>query len=109
LVTLNDPVYVEAAQALARLVMAKEAEVESQIKLGFRRCLLRPPSASEVAALISLHNDAVLRLGKQPEEANKLSSDPLGPLPEGMDSVQAAAMTVVCNVMLNLDEIFLKR
>ena len=109
LVTLNDPVYVEAAQALARLVMAKEAEVESQIKLGFRRCLLRPPSTSEVAALISLHNDAVLRLGKQPEEANKLSSDPLGPLPEGMDSVQAAAMTVVCNVMLNLDEIFLKR
>jgi hypothetical protein len=71
--------------------------------------LLRPPSGSEIATLVSLFNDAVLRLQKQPEEANKLSSDPLGALPEGMDPVDAAAMTVVCNVLLNLDEIFLKR
>ena len=109
LVTLNDPVYVEAAQALARLVMIEEIEVEDRIKFGFRRCLLRPPTASEIAALVSLFNDSVTRLGDQPDEAAKLSSDPLGPLPEGMDSVEAAAMTVVCNVMLNLDEIFLKR
>ena len=109
LVTLNDPVYVEAAQALARLVMTEEADVEAQIKLAFRRCLLRPPSGSEIATLVSLFNDAVLRLQEQPEEANKLSSDPLGALPEGMDPVDAAAMTVVCNVLLNLDEIFLKR
>ncbi len=109
LVTLNDPVYVEAAQALARVVMTEETEVESQIKFGFRRCLLRPPSENEVVALVSLFNDSVSRLENQPEEAAKLSSDPLGPLPEGMDSVEVAAMTVVCNVMLNLDEIFLKR
>ena len=109
LVTLNDPVYVEAAQALARLVMAEETEVESRIKLGFRRCLLRPPRENEVAALVSLFNDSVSRLENQPEEAAKLSSDPLGPLPEGMDSVEVGALTVVCNVMLNLDEIFLKR
>jgi hypothetical protein len=109
LVTLNDPAYVEAAQSLARLVLSEETEVELQIKLGFRRCLLRLPSRSEVAALVSLFDDSVLRLREQTEEARKLSSDPLGPLPEGMDSVQAAAMTVVCNVMLNLDEIFLKR
>ena len=89
--------------------MSEETEVQSQIKLGFRRCLLRPPSRNEVAALVSLFNDSVLRLGEQPKEARELSSDPLGPLPEEMDSVQAAAMTVVCNVMLNLDEIFLKR
>eukprot|EP01047_Picozoa_sp_COSAG01_P105638 COSAG01_NODE_34832_length_541_cov_1.049774_1_plen_81_part_10 len=56
LVTLNDPVYVEAAQALARLVMIEEIEVEDRIKFGFRRCLLRPPTASEIAALVSLFN-----------------------------------------------------
>jgi hypothetical protein len=39
----------------------------------------------------------------------KLATDPLGPLPEGTDPVQAAAMTVVGNVLLNLDELFLKR
>jgi len=26
-----------------------------------------------------------------------------------MDSINAAAMTVVCNVLLNVDEMFLKR
>jgi len=109
LVTLNDPVYVEAAQALARLAMTEQTEVENRIEFGFRRCLLRPPTASEIAALVSLFNDSVTRLGEQPDEAAKLSSDPLGPLPAGMNAVEAAAMTVVCNVMLNLDEIFLKR
>jgi len=109
LVTLNDPVYVEAAQALARLVMEEESGIEDRVKFGFRRCLLRPPTASEISAMVSLFNDSVKRLGDQPGEAAKLSSDPLGPLPDGMDSVEAAAMTVVCNVILNLDEIFLKR
>jgi hypothetical protein len=39
----------------------------------------------------------------------KLATDPLGPLPQNVDAVQAATMTVVSNVLLNLDEIFLKR
>ena len=43
------------------------------------------------------------------ENAMKLATDPLGPLPEKTDPVQAAAMTVVSNVLLNLDEMFLKR
>ena len=43
------------------------------------------------------------------EEAIKLATDPLGPLPDGMSPVDAAAMTVVSNVLLNLDEMFLKR
>ena len=34
---------------------------------------------------------------------------PLGKLPEGMVPLDAAAMTVVANVLLNLDEMFLKR
>ena len=109
LVTLNDPVYVEAAQALARLAMAEESGIEERVKFGFRRCLLRPPTASEISTMVSLYNDSVKRLSDQPDEAAKLASDPLGPLPEGMDSVEAAAMTVVCNVILNLDEVFLKR
>jgi hypothetical protein len=33
----------------------------------------------------------------------------LGPLPEGMDVADAAAWTVVANVILNLDEMFMKR
>ena len=38
-----------------------------------------------------------------------LATDPLGPLPAGMDPVEMAAYTVVANVILNLDETFVKR
>ena len=34
---------------------------------------------------------------------------PLGPVPEGSDVVDLAAWTVVGNVLLNLDEMFMKR
>ncbi|MCH2177527.1 MAG: DUF1553 domain-containing protein [Mariniblastus sp.] len=109
LVTLNDPVYVEAAQALARLVLQQKMSDEERVALAFRRCLLRPPAKAEVAALVALLNDARADLSAEPEEANKLAADPLGPLPTGVQLMDAAAMTVVCNVLLNLDEIFLKR
>src|SRR6185369_1512541 len=40
LVTLNDPVYVEAAQALARRVVASAGSTpEDRARLGFRLCL----------------------------------------------------------------------
>jgi hypothetical protein len=43
------------------------------------------------------------------DSATRLATDPLGPLPEGMDVADAAAWTVVANVILNLDEMFMKR
>src|SRR6185295_19574138 len=53
LVTLNDPCYVEAAQALARR-MVKEggATVEDRSKYGFRLSLIRPPRDEEVRRLV---------------------------------------------------------
>lgn len=109
LVTLNDPVYVEAAQSLARLALNSADTVPQQIQTAFRRCLLRLPTASEIAALRELYEDSHAQLGDQSAEAMQLATDPLGALPADMDPVDAAAMTVVCNVLLNLDEMFLKR
>ena len=43
------------------------------------------------------------------KEAQQLATEPLGPLPPGMDVVELAAWTVVGNVLLNLDEMFAKR
>ncbi len=109
LVTMNDPVYVEAAQALARTLLEHKGTVKDQITAGFKRCLLREPSESELSALATLFNDTHEELATQPDNAVKLATDPLGALPEGMDSINAATMTVVCNVLLNVDEMFLKR
>ena len=109
LVTLNDPVYVEAAQALARTMLQHQGDLKDQIADGFKRCLLRDPSESELSALVTLFNDMHQELTSQPDNATKLATDPLGALPAGMDPLNAAAMTVVCNVLLNVDEMFLKR
>ena len=109
LVTLNDPVYVEAAQALARVALAHEGDLDQQLSLAFRRCVARHPNEAERAALSELYHDARKQLATQEGEALKLATEPLGALPEGMSAIDAAAMTVVGNVLLNLDEMFLKR
>jgi hypothetical protein len=38
-----------------------------------------------------------------PEDAVKMAAHPLGPLPDGWRAEEAAAYTVVANVLLNLD------
>lgn len=109
LVTLNDPVYVECAQSLARTAIQQEEELASQIELAFRRCVLRPPTAVETNALTALFHDSQSEFSEKTDEAMLMATEPLGALPEGIKPADAAAMTVVCNVLLNLDEMFLKR
>jgi hypothetical protein len=38
-----------------------------------------------------------------------MATDPVGPAPEGQDVAELAAWTVVSNVLLNLDEMLMKR
>ena len=109
LVTLNDPAFVEAAQGLARSTLQNEGSDAVKIAGAFRKCLLREPTDIELKSLLTLFVDSQTQLIAQPEEAKRLATDPLGPLPDGLSSIDAAAMTVVCNVLLNLDEMFLKR
>jgi hypothetical protein len=109
LVTLNDPVYVEAAQALARRAIQHAHSIEDQVAYAFRSCFLRSPNAVELQALVNLYNDAHACLADRPKAAVKLATAPIGELPPDIDAIDAAAITVVGNVLLNLDEMFLKR
>jgi hypothetical protein len=110
LVTLNDPCYVEAAQALARrLVKDGGPTVEDRARYGFRLCLTRPPRDTELTRLLGLYEKARQEYTAKPKEAVQMASEPLGPLPPGADAVELAAWTVVSNVLLNLDEFLAKR
>ena len=110
LVTLNDPVYVEAAQALARRVLKDGGgSLESRARHAFRLCLIRPPSDQELRRLVELYQKARTDFAANPKEAVALATDPLGPAPAGMDTNDLAAWTVVSNVLLNLDEMLAKR
>jgi hypothetical protein len=109
LVTLNDPVFVEAAQGLARRAIEHSKDIDARVVFAFRRVLVRPPTDNERQLLIELYQESYAHLAGRPDAALKLATNPLGELPAGTDAVDAASMTAVCNVMLNLDEIFLKR
>ncbi len=109
LVTLNDPVYIEAAQALARTMAKSGTTPADHLRAGFLQCVSRQPTESELADLTKLFNNARERFAKDVEKARKLATNPLGPLPEGADPVELAAWTVVGNVLLNLDEMFMRR
>lgn len=121
LVTLNDPAYVEAAQGLARRVALQDLgpqrqaskhedrSVAQQIAHAFELCTGRLPSESEAEALESLYRKSKLQLADTPEAALTLATDPLGPLPSHANAVEMAALTTVCNVLLNLDEVLMKR
>lgn len=109
LVTMNDPVYVEAAQALARRMADVSDDPAGQIRFGLEQALVRPAKPEEVSRLTQLYQTAFERYSQSPEQAQLMAEDPLGPVPDGADPVQLAALTVVGNVLLNLDELFLKR
>jgi hypothetical protein len=109
LVTLNDPVYIEAAQSLARKMMASGGTLKGQIRHGFEICLSRIPQESEIARLVELFQLLQTRYQKDLDLAQKMATDPIGPPPKGWNIAELAAMTITGNVLLNLDEMMMKR
>jgi len=109
LVTLNDPVYVEAAQALARRVAQAASDPCERIRQAFRLVLSRPPSEIEIDKLARLQCDAFAAFSQDPARAAQFATDPLGPLPAGANPAELASWTAVANVLLNLDETLMKR
>jgi hypothetical protein len=108
-VTLNDPVYVEAAQALGRrLVREGGATVTERIRYGLQLCLARPPNEEQVKALVELYEKESAHYREQEADAKKLATEPLGPLPGNLSAAEAAAWTSVANVLLNLDGVLTK-
>ena len=66
LVTLNDPVYIEAAQGLARRMAAASGSVADKVRHGFRLCVARPPSDTELNRLVQLFEAARPRFAQVP-------------------------------------------
>ena len=109
-VTLNDPVFIEANQAMARR-LAKEGgpTIQSRIQHAFRLCIARDPSAREVATLTQLLKDSLQQFQADPAAAEKMATDPLGPAPKDSDLAELAAWATVANVIMNLDEFLMRR
>jgi hypothetical protein len=109
-VTLNDPVFVEAAQSLARRIIKEGGDtVQERVRYALRLCLLRDPTSGQVATLENLYDTELghYRLSGA-AEALAASTDPLGPLPAGVEAAKAAAWTIIASVLLNMDSFLVR-
>jgi len=92
LVTLNDPVYVECAVALAARMRREGDDVRIQIARGYELTTGRAATDS-LRQLEQLHKVALARYAANPELARKLAG-----------SAPASALTLVASALLNLDD-----
>jgi hypothetical protein len=109
LVTLNDPVYVEAAQALGRRIDAKAGSTAAKAEFGFRLCLARRPNEQELKDLVAFYEVTREDYSKKVEDSEEMAMDFKGRIPDGADVFELAAWTAVGNVLLNLDETLMRR
>lgn len=108
-VTMNDPVYVEAAQALARRVSAEGGDSDrARLKFLYLTCVSRKPSEIEAQRLLDLLKEVRGQYGADEGFSKKMATDPLGDLP-GADYVELASWSALANVILNLDEMIMRR
>lgn len=101
--TLNDEAFVEAAQALAKLMIENGDSLEEQISYGLRRALLRPVDERKVAVLTELYNETLPQYANARADAAKFAGYAEDASISDTDLAHHAALTVVGNVILNLD------
>jgi mono/diheme cytochrome c family protein len=102
LTMLNDPVYVQAAAAFARRLLAErpEASPEERIEHAFRLALARRPAPAERAALWELYQ--AQRSSGDAARARQFAAAHEGPA--DVDAREFTAWYAVAAALLNLDE-----
>ncbi|TWF39766.1 cytochrome c [Chitinophaga polysaccharea] len=105
LVTLNDPVYMETALALAKHMQENGGNnAAAGIRWGYQKAVYRPLADNKLAVLQKLYNQALQEYKKNPDAAKKLIKTNVN-IPQ---QAELAALTVVANAIMNLDEFLTK-
>lgn len=94
LITLNDPVYVEAAQSLARISIHAGTDLSTQIETAYEKALFKRPDDKVMESLLSLYANTASKYRK-----------------EGIQDeheLHRKSMENVASVIFNLDEFIMK-
>jgi hypothetical protein len=108
LITLNDPVYLEAAAALANRILESETNLTKRLQNGLRIALIRPATERDTQPLHKLFNDALVIYTADPKQAEDLIQSARGQCPPEISKPEYAAWILTASTILNLDE-FLTR
>ena len=109
LLLMNDPQFLEAARHLAWRAMSEGgATPEERASYAFELCTARPPDERDLEDLLGIFHAQRTDLAADPSRATKLLNVGALPLPEELDPVDLGAWMVVCNLILNLDEVVVR-
>ena len=104
LTTLNEPVFMECARALAALTLNEGGDSdESRLRFAFRQCLTREPNVEEATILSAMLNRQLERFTAAPDKARELIRATKTEMP-----AKLVAGTAVPRTLLNLDETITK-
>jgi hypothetical protein len=103
LTVMNDQVFLEAAQALGKVIAERSGTADERANYLFQRCTSRLPSASELKLLVGFYERQKKRL-----VAKEIDPAIISGASEG-DLIERAAWTTVARSVLNLDEVVVRR
>jgi hypothetical protein len=104
LAVLNDSAYIEMARQFAqRMQKESPADVQAQIKYGYERATYHAIDEKSLVALLNLYNTAFSQFKDDPDKTCRMVG-----VAGANTNAKTAALIVVANAMLNLDEVLTK-
>ena len=101
LVLLNDVQFVEAGRALAAKVFSLSAD--ERLEAAFMAVASRPPTEKEQTLLSELHREQLALFQADADGARKVLAHGDSNAARDLDPIEAAALTIACQAILNLD------
>ncbi len=109
LATMNDPQFVEAARKLAEATLrANPKDANAAVETMAEKVLARPLASKERSVVKETLREATEYYTGKPEEAKKLITYGESKPDASLDATKVAAMTMVANQLMNLDEVLNK-
>jgi hypothetical protein len=101
--TLNDETFIECARALATKMQKAGGDYRQQVREGLETALLRPVEEQELETLTRLFRDTRADYLSDVDNARRFAATTGSSELDDQRTADLAAMTVVANVILNLD------
>lgn len=104
LTTLNETSFVEAARVMAERVIASTTGQQQRLKTAFQMATARQATQPEMLVLSARIDSLRQDFAANPGDALELLAVGQSPRNEALDPAEHAAYSVVCSILLNLDE-----
>ena len=109
LILLNDKQFVEASRVFAQRILSNQSQnLQEQIKFGFRLATSRWPKESELMTLIDLYDRQLNFYATHKSAAAQIVQVGASKTKSTSEIPKIAAMTLVANTLLNLNESYFK-